>query len=553
MKTNIFHKWSLKTKVTLSTLVIFLTSIFLMSSYASRVLREDIKQLIHGQQFSAVSIIASDINVAVKERESVLEKVASKITQVTLANSKSIQSFLEDATSLELAFNSGAFVTGLDGMVVANIPNSIGRVGSNFSSRDWMNESLKGKTCIGKPVIGSLIKVPIFTMSTPIRDSRGKIVGVLAGVVDLSKPNFLDKVTYPYGKSGGYVLIAPQHKLIVNATDKTRIMKPIPAPGVNPLMDRYNQGYEGSGSVVDSRGVEVLSSSKQIPAAGWVLVARVPTKEAYAPIGQMQNRMHLAAFILTLLASGLTWWLLKHQLSPVFDTLKTLSSITDSNLPVAPLPVVKQDEVGELIGGFNRLIAALAKSERFLKTIIDSEPECIKMLDIDSNLIMMNRAGLEMIEAESFEQVKGQCVCQLVAGPYKDAFLALTKNVFQGISGKLEFETIGLKGRHVWLETHAVPFLNEQGEIISLLGITRDITERKLAEIERQEALARVKKLEGIIPICMHCKKIRDDQNSWNQLEHYISNHSEAMFSHGICPQCYEEQMASIKNAKTST
>lgn len=77
-------------------------------------------------------------------------------------------------------------------------------------------------------------------------------------------------------------------------------------------------------------------------------------------------------------------------------------------------------------------------------------------------------------------------------------------------------------------------------------------TDRKLAEEERAEALTRVKKLEGIIPICMHCKKIRDDQNSWNQLEQYITNHSEAMFSHGICPQCYEEQMASIKNSKTS-
>jgi hypothetical protein len=67
------------------------------------------------------------------------------------------------------------------------------------------------------------------------------------------------------------------------------------------------------------------------------------------------------------------------------------------------------------------------------------------------------------------------------------------------------------------------------------------------------EALSRIKRLEGIIPICMHCKKIRDDQNSWNQLEQYITNHSEAMFSHGICPSCYEEQMLSIKNSKTST
>jgi len=74
----------------------------------------------------------------------------------------------------------------------------------------------------------------------------------------------------------------------------------------------------------------------------------------------------------------------------------------------------------------------------------------------------------------------------------------------------------------------------------------RDLLSRQKKELEA--ALARIRKLEGIIPICMYCKKIRDDQNSWNQLEQYITNHSEATFSHGICPHCAEEQMKIINN-----
>lgn len=76
----------------------------------------------------------------------------------------------------------------------------------------------------------------------------------------------------------------------------------------------------------------------------------------------------------------------------------------------------------------------------------------------------------------------------------------------------------------------------------------RDLLVQQKAELE--EALARVKQLEGIIPICMYCKKIRDDQQSWHQLETYISKHSEALFSHGICPECGEEQMKILKNMK---
>jgi hypothetical protein len=71
---------------------------------------------------------------------------------------------------------------------------------------------------------------------------------------------------------------------------------------------------------------------------------------------------------------------------------------------------------------------------------------------------------------------------------------------------------------------------NESG---CLLKEQRDLLVRQKTELEA--ALARVKQLEGIIPICMFCKKIRDDQQSWHQFEAYTSNRSEALFSHGIC------------------
>lgn len=55
-----------------------------------------------------------------------------------------------------------------------------------------------------------------------------------------------------------------------------------------------------------------------------------------------------------------------------------------------------------------------------------------------------------------------------------------------------------------------------------------------------EEALARVKRLQGLLPICMYCKKVRNDEDYWEQVEQYISDHSEARFSHGICPECYD-------------
>ncbi|MBF0507007.1 MAG: PAS domain S-box protein [Nitrospirae bacterium] len=125
---------------------------------------------------------------------------------------------------------------------------------------------------------------------------------------------------------------------------------------------------------------------------------------------------------------------------------------------------------------------ALRESEKFLLTIIDAEPECIQLIAADGTLLLMNQAGLAMLEADSADQIRGHCAYNLVIPEYREAFTSLIEDVFKGKSGILEFEAVGLKGKPIWFETHAVPLLNDNAEIISSLSITRDITERKKAE-----------------------------------------------------------------------
>ncbi len=88
---------------------------------------------------------------------------------------------------------------------------------------------------------------------------------------------------------------------------------------------------------------------------------------------------------------------------------------------------------------------SLRASQKYLQTIFDTEPECVKLLAPDCTLVMMNRAGLTMIEADSLEQVKGASVVDLVVPEYREAFIALGEKVFQGGSGTLEFDMVGLK------------------------------------------------------------------------------------------------------------
>jgi hypothetical protein len=86
---------------------------------------------------------------------------------------------------------------------------------------------------------------------------------------------------------------------------------------------------------------------------------------------------------------------------------------------------------------------------------------------------------------------------------------------------------------------------NAKGDVVGAIESVRDITAAKRSEKERerliaelQDALSKVRTLSGMLPICSACKKIRDDKGYWNQIETYLREHSEAEFSHGICPEC---------------
>ena len=110
-----------------------------------------------------------------------------------------------------------------------------------------------------------------------------------------------------------------------------------------------------------------------------------------------------------------------------------------------------------------------------------------------------------------------------------------------------EFIVESKEGRSFIVEVTASNVTSSSGELAGRMASFIDISKRKEIETDReklisklQDALNKIKTLRGIIPICASCKKIRDDKGYWNQLESYIREHSEANFSHGICPECAE-------------
>ena len=142
------------------------------------------------------------------------------------------------------------------------------------------------------------------------------------------------------------------------------------------------------------------------------------------------------------------------------------------------------------------LLDALRESEQRFRTILASEPACVKLVAEDGALLSMNPAGLEMIEAGSEDEVMGLCVFDLVLPDDRGAFVDLHERVFRGERVELEFEIEGLKGTRRQMETFAAPLEDDHGRIVAQLAVTHDITQRKR---EQEELHAYRDRLEALV------------------------------------------------------
>ena len=183
-----------------------------------------------------------------------------------------------------------------------------------------------------------------------------------------------------------------------------------------------------------------------------------------------------------------------------------------------------------------------------LNQILETSANGIRVIDKDFKVLRVNEAFLALSGVSKDDAIGKKCY-DVFHGPLCHTPGCPLSRVLGGEERvERDAEKQHADGTKVWCIVAATAFRGPDGELIGIVEDFKDITKRKRAEEERerlvkelQEALAEVKTLSGLLPICSSCKKIRDDKGYWNQIEAYIRNHSEAEFSHSICPECAKE------------
>ncbi len=140
----------------------------------------------------------------------------------------------------------------------------------------------------------------------------------------------------------------------------------------------------------------------------------------------------------------------------------------------------------------------LKEKTNYLNTILNSEPECVKVVAHDGSLLEMNQAGLKLLEVDSIEEVQQYGLVNFIVPEFRPLFQKLHHEVFQGKSATVEFRIEGKRGGRYWLDTHAAPLFDDQGKVKALVGVTRDITER-IRLVEELEHQAKIDFLTGLV------------------------------------------------------
>jgi PAS domain S-box-containing protein len=395
-------------------------------------------------------------------------------------------------------------------------------VGHNYSFRPYFTEAIKGKPVIYMALGLTSGSRGIFVSHPVYSAAGGQPIGV---VVIKASARELDKALSRNKK--GISLLIHSSGIIFASNQENLILKLFSKPSPEELLriaktEQFGKGpWNWSGfeekadkKVVDSSGeIYLIQEVGLADCPGWKIVSLYSVRAIYGNINPFVGKAGYVAIPLCLLFVG----------------------------AVIVLYVMAQRDITER----KRAEESLKETTAFLNTLLNAIPAPIFYKDTDGRYIGFNKSFEEFF-GKTKQELVGKSVFDISPRELAEVYHAKDLGLLHNPGTQVyDFQVKDTRGVVRDVVFHKSTFCDSQGEVLGLIGAILDITERKRMEqekanliIELQKSLSEIKQLSRILPICASCKKIRDDEGYWKEVETYISDHSEAQFSHGICPDC---------------
>jgi diguanylate cyclase (GGDEF)-like protein/PAS domain S-box-containing protein len=460
-------------------------------------MREELTRVMSDTQFALVTRVADEIDSKLALHLDLLTQYADAMPRDFTKSREKMQATLRERTPL-LGLYDDILLFDADGQLIADLPSLPERALLNTADRPFFQELMRtARPVISQPVISKIRKEPIIQMAAPIFAPDGHIAAVLVGVMRLNKDNFLAGLgNAKNGKSGYFFVISKRpNPVYVMHPDHARIMQPRP-DDAHGAAEKALDGFEGTIDTVNSSGLHGLFSFKSLKATNWILGAALPADEAFAPLKLLEQRTYLISILAIVLVAPVVWltaWFFLSPLSALRDAIHRLRGSTGNFVPV---PILRHDEIGDLAGEFNLLIAEregadsrMRESENRLRMITDNMPALIAYVDRHLRFRFTNKAWGDWFGLEQ-DQLLGSSVREFVGGRI---FASIEAHLDSALTGeRVTFEHVmHTKDSRRMVEVTLVPHGGGGEEVLGVYTLIHDITERKKVE-DMLRRLARV-------------------------------------------------------------
>lgn len=349
---------SITFRMTVAVSVFLLIAQIVLAALAFYCFKREIKNTISTEQFTLLSVLAQNIDQKLSASQGMVVASAQLVTPELVANAEAAQRYLDGRVEALNLFDNGLFLFSADGKILAETPYLPNRRGRDISFRQYYQATIaSGKALISDPYPSTHNPgVPAVMFTAPVRDQEGRLIAIFGGSLNLLADNFLGELSRTTIAKAGYLYVVTRDRMLIMHPDKSRIMHSGSDPGVNHLLDRAINGFEGTEENVNSRELNSLASFKHLQSADWIMGANYPLSEAYEPIFLFQKYF----FLLILIGAGISIlvvrWLMARFTQPLVEFARHVKDLSAKQGTDRLFLLASKDEVGILAQTFNAMI-----------------------------------------------------------------------------------------------------------------------------------------------------------------------------------------------------
>jgi len=470
----------------------------------------DMKGIIGNQQFALLSAAAAQLDAQISAKKLLLASLADTVPADAGLDAAHMKAFADRHPVVRKEFVN-LHIYNRRGVLFNTSGDHAAPLEINERIRAYLDRALAaGKPVVSPPFKSMLTGLPAITILQPVLDANGRATMLLGGSIDLTNSAFLEQIAAQKPGKTGFTFIMTTRGILVLHPNPKRLLQHINArPGYNRATEMALQGFEGWTEAVNKEGSEGIYSYKRLTSIDWIIGARFPVDEAFAPMIVLRRHAILASAAFAAVAGLLAWIAIQVLLKPLGRLRRNISDIRNGAADIGVLQRRRRDEIGELGVAFHELMAEresaqdairanealVAASGKRLKLLTDNLPVLISYLDHERKFQFLNA---------TFQHWFGRDPAMLLGRHLKDgighdnyhtAEPHLDK-AYRGQIATYELKT-PIDGSLHTLETTFVPELAQDGRVVGIYSLTHDTTRLKEIE-ERLTQLARIDTLTGI-------------------------------------------------------